>query len=38
MLFSKFDLMALERVVGTEDARRMCKASEAEGSRFTFLE
>lgn len=42
VVFSKFDLLRLERIVGTKDARRMCGiGKEAEGkgseSRFTFV-
>lgn len=38
VLFSRFDLLKLERIVGSEDARKMVRGTEAEGSRFTFLE
>lgn len=42
VVFSKFDLLRLERIVGTKDARRMCGlGKEAEGkaneTRFTFV-
>ncbi|GAA6014423.1 hypothetical protein JCM11491_007048 [Sporobolomyces phaffii] len=44
VVFSKFDLLRLERIVGTKDARRMCNVGAAGGgggggaeSRFTFV-
>ncbi|GAA5953125.1 hypothetical protein JCM10213_003423, partial [Rhodosporidiobolus nylandii] len=38
VVFSKWDVMKLERIVGTKDARRMVKEEEGrEGKRFTFL-
>lgn len=42
VVFSKFDLLRLERIVGTKDARRMCDLGGARGegkaeSRFTFV-
>ena len=33
--FSKYDLLAMERIVGSEDARRMCLSE--EGERFSFI-
>lgn len=35
VLFSKFDLLRLERIVGSKDARKMVGSE--EGSRFTFM-
>ncbi|GAA5977737.1 hypothetical protein JCM11641_001394 [Rhodosporidiobolus odoratus] len=38
VLFSKWDFLRLERIVGSGDARRMCREEEGrEGKRFTFL-
>ncbi|GAA5841389.1 hypothetical protein JCM3766R1_004069 [Sporobolomyces carnicolor] len=45
VVFSKFDLLKLERIVGTKDARRMCDVGGGSGgggggkseSRFTFV-
>ena len=43
VVFSKFDLLKLERIVGTKDARRMCGIGSNEAgknggeSRFTFV-
>ncbi|GAA5871369.1 hypothetical protein JCM8547_002648 [Rhodosporidiobolus lusitaniae] len=41
VLFSRWDLLRLERIVGTRDARRMVKEGQGQegegGKRFTFL-
>lgn len=37
VIFSRFDLLKLARVVGTKDANRMVESG-AEASRFTFLD
>ncbi|GAA5944130.1 rRNA-binding ribosome biosynthesis protein UTP25 [Sporobolomyces koalae] len=40
VLFSKFDLLKLERIVGSQDAKRMCGLGEqgkTTESRFTFV-
>lgn len=34
-VFSRYDYVRLERIVGTQDARRMC--SREEGNTFSFL-
>ncbi|GAA5925880.1 hypothetical protein JCM3775_005142 [Rhodotorula graminis] len=36
VLFSRLDVLRLERIVGTKDAARMCRADEGE-KRFTFV-
>lgn len=37
VLYSRFDILKLERLCGTEDANKMI-ASDAKPARFTFLE
>jgi len=34
-VFSKYDYLKLERIVGTPDAVKMCK--QAEGEKFTYV-
>lgn len=34
-VFSRYDFLRLERIVGTNDAKRMC--SRLEGERFSFV-
>jgi len=36
VLFSRLDVLRLERIVGTKDAARMCRADDGE-KRFTFV-
>lgn len=34
-VFSKYDYLRLERIVGSQDARRMC--TQEQGERFSFV-